>query len=148
MQLTRRLALLGCAAVPTVGLAAAAKAEAVTNPDAALIALAAEIAVLDDESLRLADEMDDLPWPEQHRIREQQQSPLADRLHEMRDQFVTIPATTIEGFRAKARVLRRWSNCTPGFANPWDDDAIAWSLANDLLGVPSVWRPDEEEDVA
>jgi hypothetical protein len=35
-------------------------------------------------------------------------------------------------------VIQTISNCAPGYADPWQDDAMGWSLANDLLGVASV----------
>jgi len=42
--------------------------------------------------------------------------------------------------------MQEFSNCAPGYADPEQDDAMAWSLANDLLGVPSVWRSDDHEE--
>ncbi len=46
--------------------------------------------------------------------------------------------TALAGFRAKARVVREFGNCADGSATGEEDDAMAWSLANDLLGIPSV----------
>jgi hypothetical protein len=85
-----------------------------------------------------------LPWPEQTRIMREQIHPLVDRIHDMEERLATMKATTLEGFRAKARIVQTFSNCSPGFADQWHDQAMAWSLANDLLGVRSVWRSDDD----
>src|SRR4051794_28038132 len=39
------------------------------------------------------------------------------------------------GPSGKAIVVKRFSDCEGGFATPDDDDAMAWSLAIDLLGI-------------
>ena len=116
------------------------------DPDAALIALAAEILAVHAEADRIHVEMDvrGLPWSESGRIMREQIHPLVDRIHDMEERLATMRATTLDGFRAKARIVQTFSNCSPGFADPWQDDAMWWSLANDLLGVPSVWRPDDD----
>jgi hypothetical protein len=59
-------------------------------------------------------------------------------------QLVAMAATTMAGFCAKARIVQEFNNCAPGFADLDHPDAMAWSLANDLLGVASIWRTDEE----
>ena len=46
-----------------------------------------------------------------------------------------MPATTEAGWRAKARIARRFLHAD----GPADDDSIALSLLNDLLGVETSW---------
>ncbi len=55
-------------------------------------------------------------------------------------------ATTMAGFLAKARIVQRFNDCDFGCADPSSDDAMAWSLANDMLGIPSIWREDDDAD--
>ena len=74
--------------------------------------------------------------------------PLVNELWAMRARLAQMQATTLDGFRAKARVVQEYNNCDPGYADPDQDDALAWSLANDLLGVPSVWRGEGEGEEA
>lgn len=58
---------------------------------------------------------------------------------EMRARLASLPALTLEGWRAKARIVRLFSNApdrdceVDGDA----DEAMAWSLACDLLGEAS-----------
>lgn len=109
--------------------------------------MAHEIRALNAESSRLwllADDIAD--HAEAHRFRENHARPLIDRLSNLRAELATTRATMQAGFRAKARVMQAFSNCAPGYADPEQDDALAWSLANDLLGVPSVWRRDDHEE--
>jgi hypothetical protein len=61
----------------------------------------------------------------------------------MRAELATLRATTIEGFRAKARVVHTFNNAFEG-CDPYTDDAMAWSLAGDLLGQPSRFGTDKE----
>ena len=61
-------------------------------------------------------------------------------------QLTLLPATTLAGMRAKARFVQEFNNCSPGYARPWQDDAMARSLANDLLGQASVWRSDDDDE--
>jgi hypothetical protein len=45
--------------------------------------------------------------------------------------------------------VEHFLDCWPGEARGTEDEAIAWSLANDLLGQPSIWRTKgQEEDLA
>ena len=90
--------------------------------------------------------MDDqgLPLADQGRIRDQQIAPLVRHNWALRMRLAAMQATTLEGFRAKARIIQEFSNCAPGYAELDDDDAMGWSLANDLLGVASVWRADDD----
>lgn len=64
----------------------------------------------------------------------------------MRQQLVTMPATTLAGFRAKARVVHEFNNCFDGYADGFEDDALAWSLASDLLGRKCVLKEGAEDE--
>jgi len=66
-------------------------------------------------------------------------------LGELRIELVMTPATAMAGFRAKVRVVQQFNNRSPGYADPCAHDAIAWSLANDLLGVASVCAEEADE---
>jgi hypothetical protein len=145
----RTLFGVGAALIAGAGvLATATRAEPARGPDGALIALADEILALERESNRLGEEEDLLPVRERQGFSEKHIRPLTNRLLDLRDELALTPAVTMAGYRAKARVLQIYTNCAPGYAEPWQDDGLAWSLANDLLGVPSVWREDDVEDVA
>jgi hypothetical protein len=65
---------------------------------------------------------------------------VVDISHQLRSELAELPATTMAGFRAKARIVQHFNNCAPGYAASDMDDAMAWSLANDLLGVVSGHR--------
>jgi hypothetical protein len=112
------------------------------SPDAALIKLAEEILTNSADLARMdtPDENTSVGYMEEFIY------PRVLIGHQKRDQLVGLVATTMDGFRAKARVLRDFSTLTDGFAERHDEEAIAWSLANDLLGVPSVWVVSAEED--
>jgi hypothetical protein len=71
-------------------------------------------------------------------------TPIVERNWDTRAELVEFPATTMDGFRAKARVVREFGGCSDGYVTGYEDDAVAWSLANDLLGLPSVMKPLEE----
>jgi hypothetical protein len=58
-----------------------------------------------------------------------------DQEWNMRAQLASLRATTLAGFRAKAAVIREFNNCADGYVTGYEDDALAWSLANDLLGL-------------
>jgi len=69
----------------------------------------------------------------------------------MRERLAALPARTLDGWRAKARIVRLFSNATErdGSVTADHDEAMAWSLACDLLGDPSgVVVPEAEGDAA
>jgi hypothetical protein len=147
----RRGVLTGTLAAVLTGATAVATAKAASLPvggdDAELIRLADEIMAAYAESNRLSEIEDNLPdWQERGRFNRKYIAPLVDLHHELAPQLALMPATTLAGMRAKARFVQAINNCAPGYALPWQDDAMAWSLANDLLGEPSVWRSDEDEE--
>ena len=118
------------------------------SPDADLIGLADEIMAAHAETSRLSDESDAVPPRERKQIQEKIRAIVRGEW-DLRARLAQMQATTGDGFRAKARVVQEFNNCDPGYADPYNDDAMAWSLANDLLGVPSIWKADGDgEDEA
>jgi hypothetical protein len=144
---TRRGLLAGAGGAVIVGATAASPAAPRLHPDAELIALADAIMANNAESIRLLDEIHemDLDNPAREPRFRLEMYPLTDRSWDMRADLAMMKATTMDGFRAKARVVQSFNNCAPRFADPFNDDAMAWSLANDLLDVVSVWRRDEDD---
>jgi hypothetical protein len=121
--------------------------------DAELIALVDRIMANGAESNRISDEIDRMPaarpadWQARDRRYKREIYPLTDANWQLRMELAMMRATTLEGFRAKARIVQEYNNCAPGFAESHQDDAMAWSLANDLLGVASVWRPEDDGEI-
>jgi hypothetical protein len=144
-----RRGLLGGAAALLAGAAAVTLPRAAlatgAGPDAVLIRMVDILLALDAKTSKMWEELDDLPRATAEIIRERDIRPLLDAEWEMRMEIAGMQATTLDGFRAKARLVQCYNNCAPGFADLGNDDALAWSLANDLLGVASVWRPDDGE---
>lgn len=140
----RRRGLLAALAAGAAVAPALAVHAADNGSDVALIELAEQILELERQSNRLSEQEETLPSRERHAFSEKHIRPLTNRSLDLRDQLARTAATTMAGFRAKARVLQVYTNCAPGFADPWQDDGLAWSLANDLVGVPSIWREDDE----
>lgn len=146
---TRRGALRGASLVGLLGIPAAALGarSSTANPDAGLIALCDRIVALNAEVDRLSDEQDEMKgdYRAQAKFGDSRIRPIVRHGWELRAELVTTPATTLAGFRAKARIVRLYNGCTDGYATGYEDDAVAWSLANDLLGLPTVMKPDDEE---
>ena len=118
------------------------------GPDAEVIRLGAAVMANAAEIDRLSDVGEALPHAEGWRFTEKNIRPLVREGWALRIRLAQMRATTLEGFRAKARIVQEYSNCAPSYADPDADDAMAWSLANDLLGVASVWRGEGEGDEA
>ena len=62
-----------------------------------------------------------------------------DVVHDQQDALRAVmaatPARTPEGLRAKAAALQAWLPTNPDGTAPYrDEDALAWSLCDDLLG--------------
>jgi hypothetical protein len=113
------------------------------DADAKLIKLADAIMAEHIESERLSDLRD--ATKDRTRVAEldAQISAGVSASWTMRATLATLRATTTEGFRAKARVVRTFNNAFEG-CDPYTDDAMAWSLAGDLLGQPSRFGTDKE----
>ena len=56
---------------------------------------------------------------------------------DIRAKLAGMPATTLAGLQAKAVLVREYNNCSSGHATGYEDEAMAWSLAGDLLGLAS-----------
>jgi hypothetical protein len=138
---------LGCLAVAATGGAVIAHAASDPSPDAALIAMAEEIKVLNERSDALSQECEGMSARDSDRFMKERVFPMVDRIHELRADMATTPAISAAGLRAKAQIVQLFNSCFPGYAHPSNSDAMAWSLANDMLGVPSVWRAAGESHV-
>ncbi len=123
---------------------AALARDAGAGADAELIGLADAVMANTAEINRLSDVEESLPFPARWHYTEKNIRPLVREGWALRIRLAQMRAATLDGFRAKARVVQEYSNCQAEYADPDQDDAMAWSLANDLLGVPSVWRPEGE----
>ena len=143
---SRRLLLALAGALPVAAVPVVASA-APEGDDAAVVRLADEIMAIHAETTRLSEEAEAVmrPGKAKDRFRQDRIWPLVDRHWELISELAMTPATTMAGFRAKARVVQEFNNCSPGYAEPCHDDAMAWSLANDLLGVPSEWAEEADE---
>ncbi len=108
--------------------------------DAEIIRLAD--AVMDGHAMsrRLSDEVETAPSRARQAEIDKQQRAITEAGWDMRQQLVTMPATTLAGFRAKACVVREFNGCSDGYATGHEDDALAWSLASDLLGLPCILK--------
>jgi hypothetical protein len=135
------------ATIAALAASAQQAAEASTDPgaDSEIVRVADEIIEVNAASDRLSDECDEMEGrKQQDDFRRERIDPLVRRGLEMRAELARMPATTLAGFRAKARIVREFSNCANGYATGYEDDAVAWSLANDLLGITSVLKEKEE----
>jgi hypothetical protein len=114
------------------------------NPDGALLSSAAEYNRLFDQDKAAWDSLE-----EADRAAEEAYGDEADavggvwqRMHEDAGRVITLPATTPEGIRAKASVLKRMLlehyelELEKGSAN--EEIKVAWSLAMDIVGRPAV----------
>ena len=131
---TRRAMLALAGSTVLAGAVVAAPALASANPDAALVRLVDEALEADRQSWTMAGDLVG-PYPPAVQAEE-------DRLRvlwrERVQQAIDTPATTLEGYRAKARLLR---DLLPKDAagNLWRpenaewEELVGWSLASDLI---------------
>jgi hypothetical protein len=151
---SRRLFLGTFAALPLAGLPAVlpvaatpADAVAAPNPDAEVVRLADDIAAIRAENERLSYIEEEIPnFRERVRWHETHIRPRTNRYLALLETLAAKPAVSAAGFRAKARIWLLHGNCAPGYAVPSDCEALAWSLANDVLGIESVWREEEDDE--
>jgi hypothetical protein len=142
---TRRALALGVGAFASVGLTAGAAATVADaalpspHPDAELIAMGREAAPLIAEAERLAAQWFALPPgpnPDLHRIAAAEE-PIVNRLEELFDRALELPAITHDGLRAKAILVQhemRTQNRVDGelvFDGAGSEGA--WALIDDLL---------------
>ncbi len=150
---SRRALLGGVPAVLALGATAIVPALAVEpNADAEIIRLADAIMAGNAETMRLNDLGEELDFtPENEGRRAQLRAQIAPLVREgwaMRARLAGMQATTLAGWQAKARVVREINNCSDGYTTGYDDEALGWSLANDVLGLPSVLRVGDQEEEA
>lgn len=116
------------------------------EPDSGIIAVAEQILQGHAEVLRLEAEWEakfKAPgWPATEFFRRTVVEPRVRRGWELRAQLASMRATSLTGFRAKARIVAEFSSCDSSH----EDEAVAWSLANDLLGVPTVFTTGFQEE--
>ena len=133
-----RRAVLGAAAALPLAAVPVVAAAADPNADAELLRLEHAIMAVDAEQARLNLEGDALPWPPskapRYRAIQKRSSALTDQWHALHEEVIdTSPATEV-GRKAKARIVLRWvQRDADGW--PIGEDAIAWSLARDVLGI-------------
>ena len=133
--LRRRALLAGATDAPLAALPTGADAIALHPNDAALLRLEREIAAIHAEQDRLGLE-DEAPG-----ITEARRAAIRERLvvlhrhwHSTLDNIIDTPAATDAGRQAKARIVLRWvQRDADGW--PIGEDALAWSLARDVLGI-------------
>jgi hypothetical protein len=132
-----RRALLGGTAALLAGTVVAATTSAGTaaaTPDAELIALCAEIDRLEDKIDSFTIKGATLKEEEAQDLLAQ---PFADEQEPLIFQLCDMPATTIEGIRARARTLVKWApdweNKSSGY-----DSAMISALLRDLIGEARV----------
>ncbi len=113
--------------------------------DAEIVRLANIIMADHEISMRLCDEDDASPTRKRSAEIRKQQREITERNWELRFRLVTMPATTFSGFRAKARVVHEFNGCSDGYADGFEDDALAWSLASDLLGRPCILEKEADD---
>jgi hypothetical protein len=110
------MALLAGAAAATLPRPALAVG---TGPDATLIALAAEIMAVEAESDRLKRQQDEIPdFRAAHLFSEKHIRSPTNRAPDLMTALATMQATTMAGFCAKARIIQRFNNCAPDYADP------------------------------
>ena len=130
---SRRALLAGAAAAPLAALPATATP---MHPnDATLLRLEQEITAVAAEQDRLGveDDIPGIPAPRRAAIRARLSALSAD-WHAAHDLTIDTPAVTDAGRQAKARIILRWvQRDADGW--PSGEDAIAWSLARDVLGI-------------
>ncbi len=152
---SRRGLLATVAALATISATKAASASPVAigeagapHTDAELIRMCDALLAFSAETDLLCDEQEALPFscPARHAL----EQAIATRVHgpgghhDQRAAIAMTPAKTIDGFRAKATLVRMWNYDGDGYQDRFSDMAVASSLANDLLGLPTVWRDEQE----
>jgi hypothetical protein len=138
----RRLLATAAAAAAAVGTATQAAslptgaepvAAAALNPDAALLRHCAEHDRLAAECWALEEPWTAIDGGAPPAI-DRQARALGDAAMRLRQRIVGIPAHTGPGLAAKARIVLRYSNADAhGELDPDSDDAMAWSLSQDLV---------------
>ena len=144
-SLSRRALALGSGAFASVGLIAGAAASMpAPQPDAELIAIGAEAAPLIVEHERLGALWWATPADDEHRgaisALGKQTEPVANRLFELTNRSMALPATTLAGAKVKAMLIQdvlRVEHETHGGMLEFETSGAeaVWSLVTDLLAM-------------
>lgn len=133
---TSRRALIGTSAAMLLAGAFEAGATKADELDRDLIDASREYVALEAEIIRIGELEGEVPVPERAAVLAQA-DPLYDRQEEIREAMAATPARTLAGLKAKAAALQAWLPSSSAGTAPYrDEDALAWSLCNDLLGRP------------
>jgi hypothetical protein len=126
--LSRRVALT---AVPILAAAAAPTAAAAAHPDAELLRICRAIDALDAKSDALLDPWADVPGGPPDAVIDRLDAITGQYQKLLADLYV-MPALTLDGVRAKARIAYRSLGSYADGA-PEESDRLTWSLCRDLL---------------
>lgn len=110
--------------------------------DAKIIKLVRKIIAWDRACLGLEDSKDATMDPKEQRRIRKLISQNVKKNWEWRAELATIPCKSSAGLKAKAIIIREYNNCSG--RSGYDDDAMAWSIAADLLGLPSMFDDDQQ----
>ena len=131
---TSRRALLGASAALLVAGGFKATAAKADELDSDIIAASRNYLALEDDLSRLSKLEGGLPDARQAALLAEMDV-IHDQQAALRSIMATNPARTPEGLRAKAAALQSWLPSNPAGTLPCcDEDALAWSLCDDLLG--------------
>lgn len=131
---TSRRTLIGSSAAMLLAGAFEAGATKAAEQDGDIIEASREYVALEAELGRLCSLEGGLPMSKRDDLFADM-----DVVHDQQDALRAVmaatPARTPEGLRAKAAALQAWlPTNSDGTSYYSDDDALAWSLCNDLLG--------------
>ncbi len=133
---TSRRALIGSSAAMLLAGAFEAGASKAAELDHDIIDASREYVALEAELGRLCTLEGRVPEAERDEVLALQ-GDVMDQQEPLRALLANTPARTPEGLRAKAAALQAWLPASSDGLEPGDDDdALAWSLCNDLLGRP------------
>jgi hypothetical protein len=141
---TRRSLISAGATAAILAVSKPSAAAPDSDADAAIVALVDKIMALYRQGNRLSELQETTRSRLKKALTQDKIWKLENEVWDMRAELAGMRATTPTGFRAKAAMVREFSNCRDGYATGYEDDALAWSLANDLLGVPSILKEEEE----
>jgi hypothetical protein len=130
---SRRAMLSGSAALLTGVTAFLATQDTAPNPDAELIALCAEIDALEDRMWGNLPKMSD----EEEKQHDAEIEPLRQKQLALIDQISDLTATTLDGFRARARTIAKWAPDLIPMPHDYLDQ-MAGALIRDLIGETRV----------
>lgn len=113
-----------------------------TSPDAKLIALCQKLVDREREHQAVCDPYWDQGKDPPAEVYEWMRESVSD-FHDVRVEIGSIPATTVPGLLAKARMIVALSG--PTGEHPRSDEYVAWSLARDMLALRLALRAPGDE---